>query len=112
MTALLPTILAAAHIGLTAHGGLAAKTVPHFAIAPVCRTDLASRAACRRDQCEARAHLQRQWQQFSRDLRASCTRQARIGGAPGYVELLDCLQIAEAAGVLPQSDTLTGGVSR
>lgn len=106
MTALLPTILVAAHIGLTA------GPLPHFAIAPVCRADLASRAACRRDEREARAHLQRRWQRFSRAQRTSCTRQARIGGAPGYVALLACLQIAEAADALPRSDRPTGGIGR
>lgn len=106
---LLPMILVVAHVG---RAGLTAPPVPRFAIAPACRSDLASRKACRRDEREARAALQRRWPRFSSADRTSCTHLARIGGPPGYVGLLACLQTAEAADALPRSDRLGRGIGR
>ena len=106
MTAVLPMIL------VVAHAGLAAQQVPRFDIAPACRSDLSSRQACRRDQQEARAELQRQWRRFSGAERASCVRLMHLGGAPGYVELLTCLRIARDARALPESDKPGGGIGR
>ena len=112
MTAVLPMILVVAHMGHVAHSGLAAHPVPRFDIAPACHSDLSSRRACRRDQREARAELQRQWRRFSGADRASCVRLMHLGGAPGYVELLTCLRIARDASALPESDRLSGGIGR
>jgi len=118
VTAVLPMILVVAHMGQVAQVaqvapvGLAAHQMPRFDIAPVCRTDLGSRQACRRDQQEARAELQRQWRRFSGAERASCVRLMHLGGAPGYVELFTCLRIARDAGALPESDRLGRGIGR
>jgi hypothetical protein len=109
VTAVLPMILVVAHVG---YAGLAAHPVPRFEITPACRTDLGSRQACRRDEEAARTQLHRQWRRFSRAERTSCERLARIGGAPGYVELLTCLRIAQDASALPASDRLGGGIGR
>ncbi len=115
MVALLPVMLVVAHlgpVGQIGHAGPAPgriqNQVPHFAIAPACRADLTSRAACRRDEQAARAALRRQWRQFSPAARASCTRLSRIGGDPGYVELLTCLRIDQDANALPRADKLRG----
>ncbi len=110
MAALLPMILVVAHLGSPA--GLTADQVPHFDIAPTCRGDLGSRGACRRDEQEAQAKLQRQWRQFTAGQRVSCTRLSTLGGDPSYVELLTCLDLARHADALPAADRLQGGATR
>jgi hypothetical protein len=106
MPALLPIILVAAHVGL------AADRVPHFDVAPTCRADLSSRNACRRDEQAALDKLRKQWLSFPRAQRQSCVQLSNLGGAPSYVELLTCLQMAKEAGNPPQDDTLSGAVAR
>ena len=106
MTTLLPLIL-------TAYGaGAPVGQVPHFNVAPTCRADLSSNHACRRDEQEARAKLQKQWLSFSRGERTSCVQLSRLGGDPSYVELLTCLQTERDAAALPKSDMLSGRVTR
>lgn len=99
MTALLPMILIASHVGL-------ANRVPNFNIAPTCRFDLSSRDTCRGEEQQARRQLQKQWYRFSRDERSSCVQSTELGGYPSYVELLTCLQMAKEARALPRADKM------
>jgi len=107
MPALLPIILTASHITL------AADTVPKFDVERTCRP--AAREAilpgrdsptCQRDENDARSKLDQDWTQYSVTQRANCTNFAKIGGAPSYVELLTCLEMAKQAQELPAESKL------
>jgi hypothetical protein len=110
MPALLPVILTAAHLALTAHA------VPKLNVAPSCqaaaeasiRRPAASVNICMQDERRARAKLQRQWNTYSRAERVHCRRLTTLGGPPSYVELLTCLQMASDAEKLPDN----GGMKR
>jgi hypothetical protein len=99
MPALLPVVLTAAHLALTAH------EVPKLNVAPSCRAaaDAAIRqgsrdaSACLQDERRARVKLTKQWTTFSRAERVHCRQLTTLGGPPSYVELLTCLQTAKAA---------------
>jgi hypothetical protein len=86
-----------------------ADGVPAFDTAPGCRGASsvmpASFEACMKDEQDARGQLASQWEQFAASDRATCGRGEKIGGAPSYVELLTCLQMARDARSLPESKT-------
>jgi len=46
---------------------------------------------------QARDALQQQWSQFAAADKANCLQVEETAGAPSYVELLTCLQMAVAA---------------
>ena len=107
MPALLPILLTASHIAL------AADTVPKFYVERTCRP--AARAAtlpgrdapaCQRDENDARSKLDQDWTQYSATQRANCTSFVELGGAPSYVELLTCLEMAKHAQELPADSKL------
>jgi hypothetical protein len=110
MAALLPMILIVSHVALVANR--APDQVPNFDTAPTCRADLTSQDACRRDEQAARRKLQREWRQFTRAQRSSCTQLSDLGGLPSYVELLTCLEMAKQARALPQDEPPNGRVGR
>jgi len=102
MPTLLPIVLTASHIVL------AANPVPKFDIERTCRP--AAQAgilpgrdapACQRDENESRSKLGQDWMKYSATQRANCTSFVETGGAPSYVELLTCLEMAKQAQDLP-----------
>lgn len=83
---------------------LVADKVPEFDTAPGCKAAAAVAImpnrdvnACQRDEAKAKQSLQEQWKDFSSAERDRCTRLAQYGGAPSYVEVLTCLDMAKAA---------------
>jgi hypothetical protein len=82
----------------------AADDVPSYNLSPSCRSETvtaASDRSCLRDEQRARDTLQKQWSEFAPIDRASCLQIEETGGAPSYVELLTCLQMAASARKLP-----------
>jgi len=104
MSLLSPT-LAVAVVGV----GLlpaAADDVPTYNLSPSCRSETVTAAgdrSCARDEQQARDTLLRQWSQFAPVDRANCVKVEETAGAPSYVELLTCLQMAAAAKKLPNN---------
>ncbi|MBI4275289.1 MAG: hypothetical protein HY659_11380 [Rhizobiales bacterium] len=82
-----------------------ADKVPDLKFEPNCRA--AARAdisksgqtaeTCMRDETDARDQLGKQWARFRSDDREHCTTLATTGGNASYVELLTCLEMAQAA---------------
>jgi hypothetical protein len=110
MPAILPVLVAGTYLVL------AADQMPKFDIDASCHG--ASSAinrdenACKRDESDARAKVDQQWAQYAAVDKARCGSLSRAGGAPSYVELLTCLEMATAAKKLPAADKLTGGVPK
>jgi len=109
MPALLPAFVAASHLVL------AAQDVPRLNIEPSCQAATESAAtenrtvdACLRDEQAARNDLEKQWESYTEAEQARCLRLSNQGGAPSYVELLTCLQLAKASQQLPSEDRLNG----
>jgi len=110
MPALLPVILTASQLIL------AAQDVPQFNVEPSCRSaaDAIIRQngrtdkACLRDEQQARDKLKQEWSTFSSADQARCLRLSNSGGGPSYVELLTCLELANAAKQLPPEDRMNG----
>ena len=108
MPAMLPVILTATHLVLTAH------EAPHLNIEPSCRAaavGLIHRGTrkptvCLQDERQARAKLKRQWRTFTSVEQRRCVDLTRMGGPPSYVELLTCLQMAKGAEKLPNNDKI------
>jgi hypothetical protein len=78
----------------------AADDVPSYNLSPSCRSETvtaSSDRSCLRNEQQARDTLQRQWSQFAPADKANCMRVEESAGAPSYVELLTCLQMAAAA---------------
>jgi hypothetical protein len=57
------------------------------------------------DEQSARTTLVAQWESFAASDRVSCAQSEDAGGAPSYVELLTCLQMAKAARAIPADKT-------
>jgi hypothetical protein len=99
MSALLPVVLLSA-----AHRALPAGEVPNLNTMPGCQVAAKGTVgqnrdlnACLRNEYQARLKLRQQWNWFSAAERKRCLDLSRLGGAPSYVELLTCLQIARDA---------------
>jgi hypothetical protein len=82
---------------------LTADQVPSFNIEPVCR-EIAERADapsysqnCLRKERNAREQLKAKWTAFPAADRSYCVQLASLGGEPSYVELITCLETAQAA---------------
>ena len=111
MPALFPIILTATQIVL------AADSVPKFDLERTCRAaadaGLSGRdsAECQRDEQDARSKLEKDWNQYSAAQRNQCDGLVTTGGAPSYVELLTCLEMAKQAKELPE-DSKMGNVGR
>ncbi|HET7849884.1 MAG TPA: hypothetical protein VFL51_12565 [Pseudolabrys sp.] len=98
---------------LGSHLVLAAEAVPHFNVEPGCRAAAVAAVApnrtpdsCKHDENEARSKVEQEWSQFSAADKSHCVQLSRLGGAPSYVELLTCLELAKAAKTLPAGDKL------
>lgn len=100
-----PVLLAVAALllpGLAA----AADQVPTYDVRPSCRGGSDTQAAlesCLRSEADARTQLVAKWSQYPAATRRSCV--AETGGEmQSYVELLTCLQIADAVKTLPKEN--------
>jgi hypothetical protein len=87
-----------------------ADEVPAFDVRKSCKADVQAYqgvgnvAGCMVDEQNAREVLVSQWTQFGADSRVRCTRMVNdIAGAQSYVELLSCLQDAQAVKSLPKN---------
>ena len=114
MPPLLPVVLTAAHLVLTAH------EVPQLNVEPSCRAAAdalirqghGNKDSCMQDEREARAKLKKQWHSFSSSEQTRCQELTTMGGPPSYVELLTCLQLAKDARTLPTDKEMDGRVAR
>jgi hypothetical protein len=69
-------------------------------------------AACQRDEQDARSRLEKDWSQYSAAQRSECDGLVTTGGAPSYVELLTCLEMAKQAKELPDDSKMGNPVGR
>ena len=90
---------------------IAADRVPNFNLEPICR-EVAGRAyapdykeICLRKEHEARDQLRQKWTTLPVSDRSYRTQLASLGGVPSYVELLTCLDVAQAAHRVRESET-------
>ena len=108
MPALFPVILTATQIVL------AADSVPKFDLERTCRAAVDAGLPGRDSaQCQREEHskLEKDWSQYSAAQRNQCAGLVTTGGAPSYVELLTCLEMAKQAKELPE-DSEMGNVGR
>ena len=61
-------------------------------------TETSSRDGCLRSEREARDEIKRRWGEFSPDAKTQCGKQTELGGSPGYVEMVTCLELASGSG--------------
>jgi hypothetical protein len=94
---------------------LAADRMPEFNIDPACQAAADSAvspnrdaSSCQRDELTARDKLKQEWGQYAPAQQAHCAALSKLGGAPSYVELLTCLELAKDAAKLPPGDRMTG----
>ena len=93
---------------------LVADRPPTLNVEPSCRaaersgTDRPTEV-CMRGENDAKATLSDKWSQFSAVQHARCTSLVQMGGPPSYVELLTCLEVAEQADKIPDTDPMRGG---
>jgi len=102
LPAILPVLLTASHVVM------AADAIPKFDVERTCRPAAVAgtlpgrdASACQKDENDARARLEQVWSGFSATQRAQCAGFASLDGAPSYVELLTCLEMAQDAHRLP-----------
>ncbi|HEX5507407.1 MAG TPA: hypothetical protein VFX37_02785 [Pseudolabrys sp.] len=102
---------------LGSHLVLVAEQVPHFNVDPGCRAAAIAAVApnrtpdsCKHDENEARSKVEQEWSQFNSADKSRCVTLSGLGGAPSYVELLTCLEMAKAAKTLPAGDKLEGKI--
>jgi hypothetical protein len=107
MAALFPIILTATQIVLVADSG------PKFDVERTCRAAAVSgmpgrdSASCQRDEQDARSKLEQDWSQYNAAQRNHCDGLVTDpGGAPSYVELLTCLEMAKQAKELPEDSKM------
>lgn len=103
------TVLAA-HFVIT----VADNNIPKFDIAATCRAAQASAArailgndteSCANDERDARDTLAKEWTQFSKADRKSCTELSTSSTEASYVELITCLEMTRDAKQVPDGDT-------
>jgi hypothetical protein len=92
---------------------LAASSAPKFDVEPTCRAagEVGSpgraSADCQRDEQDARSKLEKDWSQYSSAQRNQCDGLVTSsGGAPSYIELLTCLDMAKQAKELPEDSKI------
>lgn len=78
-----------------------AEELPRFDISTMCRAaprleagDQDTDQNCVRDETQARTELERQWASYDVGQRDRCVRETTVGGAPSYVDVLTCIQMA------------------
>ena len=82
----------------------ASDEMPLYNLSQSCRSETATAAGdrnCRADERQAREALRRQWSRFAPADKGNCLQVEDAGGAPSYVDLLTCLQMAASAKKLP-----------
>ena len=92
----------------------AGDEVPTYNLSPSCRSETVSAASdrnCPLEEQQARDTLLHQWPEFTPVDRANCQQVEQTAGAPSYVELLTCLQMAAAAKKLPNPLALTFSIA-
>jgi hypothetical protein len=109
---MLPLAIAATLAFSGASARAASINVPHYDVAPGCRSVARSSEmpgkdaqACIDDELRLRDELATEWPTFNADDKARCTRRLSLAWRPTYTELVTCLEIARAARELP--DQLT-----
>jgi hypothetical protein len=114
LSALQPIIFAGSLMLASTHITSAADAVPNFDVGPSCRaaataavTATRDENACKADERVALDKLKQDWGQYNDAQRNHCVGLSSLGGAPSYVELLTCLELAKAAAELPD-DGLNG----
>ena len=98
---------------VTAQLLLVADRPPTLNVEPSCRAAERSgldRTAdtCMRGEDQAKATLNDKLTQFSARQQARCTSLVQTGGPPSYVELLTCLEMAQQADKIPDTDLMRG----
>ena len=63
-------------------------------------------ASCQQDEQAARSQLEKVWSQYNAAQRSECDTLVTTGGAPSYVELLTCLEMAKQAKELPEDSKI------
>src|ERR1039458_201296 len=108
--ALLPVLLLSSQTVLAAHQAPKVDT-GRSCPSPRPPAAIATRntASCEQDENNARATLEKEWNQFAPLDQADCTRLMTSGGSPSYVELLTCLEMAKQVKELPGGDQLDTG---
>jgi len=92
--------------------------VPKFDVERTCRAAAAAglpgrdSASCQRDEQDARSKLEKDWGQYGATQRSHCDGLVAAGGAPSYVELLTCLEMAKQAKELPEDSKIGNPVGR
>ena len=61
---------------------------------------------------DARSKLDKDWSQYSAAQRSQCDDLVTTGGAPSYVELLTCLEMAKQVKELPEGSKMGNPVGR
>ena len=84
--------------------GYAASSPPKLDVEATCRRAHASMAGqedtyknCLRAELAAQKELAKKWSTFKTGSIATCLAGAKIGGAPSYVQLVTCLELAKQA---------------
>ena len=99
---------------VTAQLLLVADRPPALNVEPSCRAaersgiDGRTADSCMRGENQAKATLNDKWTQFTARQQARCTSLVQMGGPPSYVELLTCLEVAQQADKIPDTDRLRG----
>ena len=107
-------MMALAPLLVTAQLLLVADRPPTLDVEPSCRaaerSGVTGRTSdnCMRGENQAKATLNDKWAQFSARQQARCTSLVQMGGPPSYVELLTCLEVAEQADKIPDTDPMRG----
>jgi hypothetical protein len=102
-----------ASLVVTAQLLLVSDQPPTLNVEPSCRAAERSgldRSAdsCMRGEDQAKATLNDKWTQFTARQQARCTNLVQMGGPPSYVELLTCLEVAQQADRIPDTDLMRG----
>ncbi len=97
---------------VTAQLLLVADRPPALNVEPSChaaeRSGIPGRTTenCMRGEDQAKETLNGRWRDFSARQQARCTTLVTMGGPPSYVELLTCLEVAEQADKIPDTDLM------
>lgn len=108
---MIPRLLAVMTIAATGSMTLATpsesqETVPTFDVKATCEgeaddkldiVDPPTVQGCMDEEQSAQQKLEDLWSTFPADQRSDCAEAERIGGYPSYIDLLECLQAAQAA---------------
>ncbi|WP_232628418.1 hypothetical protein [Methylobacterium sp. Leaf118] len=79
--------------------------------AQVSISDKASLEGCLRSERSAHDELKKRWSDFPASAKTQCSQQFKAGGAPSYVELVTCLELA--SGTVPaQSEAVRSDAAK